>query len=136
MSFLGPVIQNLPMQTEWFFFSGAICGIIILFFVIWILICVWIYRDAESRGMSGALWLIIVLIASLLGLIIYFIVREDKKSRYPQQAQYGQPPAQRGYPPPQQPYQPATHTGARFCKNCGAGIQSSTRFCPNCGQRT
>ncbi|MCK4478023.1 PLDc N-terminal domain-containing protein [Candidatus Bathyarchaeota archaeon] len=50
----------------------------VVFFLIAILLCVWVYRDAESRGMNGTLWLIIVLITGIFGLIIYLIVRKDK----------------------------------------------------------
>jgi len=48
------------------------CGIIIL---IDILIMVWVYKDANRRGESGAKWLIIVLITGILGLIIWLLVR-------------------------------------------------------------
>jgi TctA family transporter len=67
-------------QLEWLFFGGLLCLIPIVWFVIAILLCIWVYRDAQSRGMNGALWLIIVLIAGLLGLIIYLVVRHDKKT--------------------------------------------------------
>jgi len=130
MEVLEPILQNLPLQWEWFWFGGTICIIVgILLFIIWILICVWVYRDAESRGMSGVLWLLIVLITSIVGLIIYVIIREDKKPRH-------LPPQQRGYPPPQQQYQypPQQRTG-NFCKNCGAGLEAGAKFCPGCGQR-
>ena len=54
----------------------------IAFFAVWIiiaiLIAVWVYRDAEKRGESGALWLIIVLITGIIGLIIWLIIRRDK----------------------------------------------------------
>jgi len=50
----------------------------IIWFVIAILIAVWVYRDAESRGESGVLWLIIVLITGIIGLIIWLIIRRDK----------------------------------------------------------
>lgn len=57
---------------------GLICLIPIIWFVIGILLCIWVYRDAESRGMSGVLWLIVVLIAGIIGLIIYLVVRKPK----------------------------------------------------------
>lgn len=58
--------------------TGIVCCIPIVWLIIAILLCVWVYRDAEKRGMSGALWLIVVLIAGIIGLIIYLIVRKDK----------------------------------------------------------
>jgi hypothetical protein len=36
---------------------------------------VWVYKDAEKRGMGGALWLIIVFLAGCIGCLIYLIVR-------------------------------------------------------------
>jgi cobalamin biosynthesis protein CobD/CbiB len=57
---------------------GLICLIPVVWFIIAILLCIWVYRDAESRGMGGALWLIIVLITGIIGLIIYLVVRKDK----------------------------------------------------------
>jgi putative membrane protein len=50
----------------------------IVWFVIAIAVGVWIYRDAESRGMGGAMWLIIGLVLGIIGLIIYLIVRKPK----------------------------------------------------------
>jgi putative membrane protein len=50
----------------------------VIWFIIAIVIGVWIYRDAESRGMGGTMWLIITLVLSIIGLIIYLIVRKPK----------------------------------------------------------
>ena len=64
--------QPYPTGMEW---AGA-CFLWILFcFVVWILIAIWVYRDAEKRGGSGALWLIIVLFTWIIGLIIWLVVR-------------------------------------------------------------
>ena len=68
----------LANQIEFLFVGvlGLLCPLI--WFIIAILIAIWVYKDAESRGMSGALWLIIVIIAGLIGLIIYFVVRKPR----------------------------------------------------------
>lgn len=62
---------------------GVIIGGFVLFAIFWlvvaILLCVWVYRDAKARGENAALWLIIVLIAGIIGLIIWLIVRPKKK---------------------------------------------------------
>lgn len=45
-----------------------------------ILLCVWVYRDAQSKGMNGILWtLVVLLVPSYIGLIIYLIVRMENK---------------------------------------------------------
>ena len=92
---------NAAAQEEAFIcFGGIFCLIPVLIFVVFIFIAIWVYRDAESRGMSGVLWLIIVLIAGLIGLIIYLVVRRD----HPQGPPGGYPPpAPGGYPPPGPP---------------------------------
>jgi hypothetical protein len=78
MCFGEKVIPAPIGQLEWFFFGGLLCLIPVVWFIIAILLCVWVYRDAQSRGMNGALWLIIVLLFGLLGLIVYLIVRHPR----------------------------------------------------------
>lgn len=69
----------LTNQLEFLLLGGIMMiACVAIWFIIAILIAVWVYRDAQSRGMSGALWLIIVIIAGLLGLIIYIVVRKPK----------------------------------------------------------
>lgn len=71
-------------QGEWFIGLGLLILLIpIVWFIIAILLCIWVYRDAQSRGMNGALWLIIVLIAGIIGLIIYVVVRGEKSAAQP-----------------------------------------------------
>ena len=73
------LIPLVTAQEEWLFgLSLLFCLIPIVWFVIAILLCIWVYRDAESRGMNGVLWLIVVLLTGLVGLIIYLVVRKEK----------------------------------------------------------
>ena len=75
------MISPVVGQFEWFFLgAGLLCLLPIVWFIVAILLCIWVYRDAESRGMSGVLWLIVVLLTGIVGLIIYLVVRKDKKS--------------------------------------------------------
>ena len=85
---------------------------IIVWFVIAIALAVWVYRDAESRGMGGALWLIITLIAGIIGLIIYVVVRKPK---------IGTSPATTGLP-------------TKICPNCGKEIPADSKVCSYCGK--
>ena len=67
----------LPLQFDMFGAGIALYWIIILVWcVIGIILAIWVYRDAQSRGMNGALWLIITIFLGLIGLIIYLVVRE------------------------------------------------------------
>ncbi len=90
---------------------GLVIFIYIVIFIVIILIAIWVYRDAESRGMSGVLWLIVVLVGSIIGLIIYLVIRRDHPvlppgyrpppGGYPPPGYYPPPPGY--YPPPPQP---------------------------------
>ena len=81
------------------------------FLVIWIVVIVWVYRDAERRGMNGVLWALLVLIGNIIGLLIYLIVRSDIV-----------PASQRS---------PSTQT----CPECNQKIGEGYAFCPHCGKR-
>lgn len=57
-------------------FIGALIAIAVL--VLTILLCVWTYRDAQHKGMNGIIWMLVVLLVpSCIGLLIYLIVRMD-----------------------------------------------------------
>ena len=52
---------------------------IILAAVFWILaliLCIWVYKDAKKRDMNAAVWLLIVLVTGCIGCIIYLVVRD------------------------------------------------------------
>ncbi len=77
------IISLLIAQEElgWLglFGAGLICLVIpLVWFIIAILICIWVYRDAEERGMNGVLWLLIILITGIIGFILYLIIRKEK----------------------------------------------------------
>ncbi len=63
-------------------------------FAFWIWVLVWVYKDAERRGMEGVLWLIVVLVAGVIGLIIYLIIRGSPPVKIASQTQPMQPVAQ------------------------------------------
>ena len=83
---------------------GIICLVYIVIFIVIILVAIWVYRDAEKRGMSGALWLIVVLVGSIIGLIVYLVIRRDHPVLPP--GYHPPPPWYGGYPPPPPGYYP------------------------------
>ena len=82
----------------------------LLWFVVALLILVWAYRDAESRGMNGALWAIIIFFLSVLGLLLYLIVRSPQKDTNP------------------------LRQVSRVCPKCGQVLNEEAKFCPRCGK--
>lgn len=81
------------------------------FLALWIFILVWVYRDAEQRGMSGLLWMLLVLIGNIVGLIIYLIVRSESGRRTATAT--------------------TNHNGK--CPNCGKDVGGAYAYCPYCG---
>lgn len=86
------VAGTISQQWEFFFFVGTCLVIYVIMFIIWILIAVWVYRDAKERGMSAGVWVLIVLLIGIIGLIVYLVVRTDKPA-YPQGVYYQQQPS-------------------------------------------
>ena len=68
---------------------------------------IWVYHDAQSRGMNAVLWLIVVLVGGIIGIIIYLIIRKDHPvGSYPQWQGFPYPRyyyQQYYYPPPHYP---------------------------------
>jgi hypothetical protein len=52
----------------------------IIFLVLWIGSLIWVYQDAEKRGKSGCIWLLLLWFTWPFGLIAYLVVR-DKEVR-------------------------------------------------------
>lgn len=97
-------------QMEYAFLGAACFFWIFIWFLIAILIAIWVYKDAEKRGSSGPLWLIIVIITGIFGIIIWLIVRPPiggKKEGTPD----------------------------RRCPGCGRVIPMDARICPYCGKK-
>ena len=112
--------------------SLALFGLVTLvsiFMAGFIFLVAYVNRDAARRGMNAALWTILILIFlptwGLIGLVIYFLMREPLP-----------------YPCPQC----GTSVSARFnfCPNCKCNLQPSCpqckrevaeldKFCPYCG---
>ncbi len=66
------IFQETIFTISWL----SVIIIIVIIYVIAILIAVWVYNDAKKRDMNAAVWLLIVLLTSFIGCIIYLIVRE------------------------------------------------------------
>jgi Na+/H+-dicarboxylate symporter len=103
---------NYPdAPPAWAFMGlGMLCIFPLIMLIIWIVLAIWVYKDAKKRGSSGALWLLIVLITGSIGLIIWLVVRPpiggEKKS-----------------------------DSGRTCPNCGRSIPMDAQACPYCAKK-
>ena len=96
---------------EGFFRFVPFSLITILLMILWIAVIIWVYRDAERRGMNGMLWALLVCIGNIIGLLIYLIVRSDT------------------IPISQEPVRTCP------CPNCEKPIGPNFVYCPHCGKR-
>ena len=110
--------------------NGSIAFLILipLVFGIPILIGVYVYRDAERRGMNALLWALVAVFApSLIGLIIYLVVRgnySDLKCPVCNAAVTEE-------------YVVCPNCGAKLrlsCPNCSAPVEPDWKVCPRCAQ--
>lgn len=98
-----------------------------LAFLVYVLIGIYVYRDAKSRNMDAALWtLLAIFIPSFIGLIIYFFVRGSKTS---QNCPGCKSPIVSEYalcPYCGKPLKDA-------CPSCASIVESGWKICPKCG---
>ncbi len=107
--------STVLVSMQYFFFPFIIFIIVAsLWFVAGILLCLWVYSDAKSRGMEGALWVLIVLVANVVGLIVYLFAREERRS-YSHVSSY-------------------SGRQKRFCSSCGSEHAPNAKFCSSCGK--
>jgi len=100
---------------------------------LWLFVCVWVYRDAQQRGMNGVLWALLVFIGHVIGLIIYLIVRSERAAR-PQAACCEKCPSCGREVGPGYTFCP--HCGKPMkavCPSCKKPVQAEWKVCPHCG---
>lgn len=100
-------------------------GVFILPFGTWLLLHAWIYVDAERRGMNGALWALLSFFLSLVGPIVYLLLRQPPRSTCP-----GCGSVVSSH------FTTCPHCGQPLrlvCSRCGGELQSGWRVCPACG---
>ncbi len=89
-------IGTISLLAGGLLFGGLLCALLV-----YVCICIWIYRDCMKRGENGLLWMIIVFIATpILGLIIYMVTRGENRILC----------RSCGY---------RIRQSARYCENCG-----------------
>jgi hypothetical protein len=59
--------------------GGCVCVLGLITLCITIYIAYFMYTDANARGQNGVLWALIGVFGGLLGLIIWLLVRPEKK---------------------------------------------------------
>lgn len=105
-------------HSGWWPWVGFAAFFALAALALWIAVIVWVYKDAEKRGMNGALWALLTFFLHLIGLLIFVIVRSEHPVRADTGPAAGAPA---GTPP--------------VCPKCGKPVDRSHSFCPACGER-
>lgn len=100
--------------------------VIMAVLTIFIMIGVYVYKDANARGMNGLLWAIVAMFApSFIGIIVYLIVRENYANMACSNCGAQVKPG----------YNTCPNCGSSLkerCENCGAYVEPEFKVCPNC----
>ena len=60
--------------------GGGLCMVVwLVSFIIAILLMIWVYKDAKSRGQNAFLWLILTFFFGIVALIVWLIIRPKEK---------------------------------------------------------
>lgn len=100
---------------------------------IWLVVIIWVYRDAERRGMNGILWALLVFIGNIIGLIIYLILRSTQDTRITATIQC---PGCEKQLAGEYAYCPYCGTNLQpVCPSCEKPTQPDWQVCPHCGEK-
>ena len=122
------VAMNAWHFRPWFPFFPAL-GLAFFFLILWIAVIIWVYKDAEQRGMSGLLWSLLVFFGHLIGLIVFLIVRQDHPVCCGPGASKSSASPATGSPSP-----PAAAPASQFiCPSCKRPVEKGFTYCPHCG---
>jgi cbb3-type cytochrome oxidase subunit 3 len=116
--------HNLRWDGDWVWpwigFAGLF-GLLILAF--WIAVVVWVYKDAEKRGMNPVVWALVAFFVHFVGVVIYLLVRSEHPIRARDAASAG-------------PAGPVVSPAApQICSKCGQATDNKHTYCPSCGER-
>jgi len=114
-----------PLALKLLAVFGAVTGMAICMSA-FVMLLGYIGADAKRRGMSPVLWVLVsLLVPYLVGVILYFVVREPLPFECPRcgrlvNAQFN--------------FCPNCQCNLRpNCPNCRREVRSGDRFCPHCG---
>lgn len=108
--------------------SFAFIPIVLLAFALPVFIGVYVYRDANKRGMNGVLWMLVAILApTFLGLIIYLLVRGNHSDM-------SCPACGTRVT---ETYMVCPNCGAKLrptCPSCATPVQPEWKVCPHCAE--
>ena len=134
-----PGLNGIEYGPFGFFHFSPISILSLAMVIIWIFVIIWVYKDAERRGMNGVLWSLLVFIGNLIGLLIYLIVRSDTTLGKEEKSEIKEPrPCPNCGEPVAEHFIYCPYCGTRLqliCPKCGKPVDKSWQACPYCGEK-
>jgi len=96
-------------SSNMFLVPFIMISVFVVIFIVYLVIAIWVYKDAKKRKENAALWALIVFITPLVGIILWMIMRPPIGGR--------------------------KTTPDRMCPNCGRGIPFDAQICPYCAKK-
>jgi RNA polymerase subunit RPABC4/transcription elongation factor Spt4 len=118
-------ISVRPLAIELLAVFGAVTGVAIVVSA-FVMLLGYVAGDAKRRDMSPILWVLVALfVPYLIGVLLYFVLREPLPFRCPQCGQVVSA---------QFNFCPACQFNLRpSCPQCRLAVNPAERFCPHCG---
>lgn len=109
--------------------AGALIPYLLALLLLWwILLPIWVYRDARKRAFRPAMWGILTLMGNIAAWIVYMLVRPDRKH-------LSRCPACGAALKPAFAFCPACGQKARGrCPGCLRAVEDDWKICPYCGK--
>ena len=110
----------------------------IVLFVLWLVVTIWVYKDAEERGMNGLLWALLVFVGNIIGLIVYLIVRAGVLPPVSSTIAADKIPCPNCGKTVNGDFAYCPYCGTTLrekCPSCGKEIQPDWKICPHCGEK-
>jgi RNA polymerase subunit RPABC4/transcription elongation factor Spt4 len=108
-------------------YLNIVTAVLVFFLMLyWVLIALWVYRDAYKSRLNSLLWGMIALCTNIAGLLIYLVYKQNNQT-----CRHCQAIISKGYI-----Y--CTRCGAKLsktCNHCNAFINKDDSFCGHCGER-
>ncbi|NLI90766.1 MAG: zinc ribbon domain-containing protein [Peptococcaceae bacterium] len=117
-------LKPIPYAKVFIGFSAAL--LMLLFGLYWILVALWVYKDANRRKLNAPLWGLLILITNIVGLIVYTIYKQNNQTCYKCESLQNKHNTFCSY------------CGTRInksCEKCGTIVTKNDTFCVHCGAK-
>ncbi len=124
------VFSSIPIH-ELHGIEFVLFGLLFISFIAWMLMTLYVYRDAQRRGGNAMLWALFVFFGQVLGFLVYLIMR----NAFPKLVGNGEKKCPQCQKPRQDDFTICPYCRAplqTLCPNCKRVLQTDWQACPYC----